>query len=192
MLDEFHAAAAAADEERYFATLAPTRSSSAPPRANAGQAESFRDVRALATSRAAKGWSVRAVGALRRRRARRHARPGSTGPSRTQHYGACRGCGVSAARRDEWRVAYNLTIPSPTRLAPELVDQDPRNAPGKIRTCDLCLRRAALYPLSYGRGDGKSSCRRTARSRGGGPRRREPRRGRSRARRPRRRRGRRS
>ena len=25
------------------------------------------------------------------------------------------------------------------------------NAPGKIRTCDLCLRRAALYPLSYGR-----------------------------------------
>jgi hypothetical protein len=32
---------------------------------------------------------------------------------------------------------------------------DPRawlsHAPGKIRTCDLCLRRAALYPLSYGR-----------------------------------------
>jgi hypothetical protein len=26
-----------------------------------------------------------------------------------------------------------------------------RDAPGKIRTCDLCLRRAALYPLSYGR-----------------------------------------
>jgi hypothetical protein len=25
------------------------------------------------------------------------------------------------------------------------------NAPGMIRTCDLCLRRAALYPLSYGR-----------------------------------------
>src|SRR3954454_15516854 len=25
------------------------------------------------------------------------------------------------------------------------------SAPGKIRTCDLCLRRAALYPLSYGR-----------------------------------------
>ena len=25
------------------------------------------------------------------------------------------------------------------------------NAPGKNRTCDLCLRRAALYPLSYGR-----------------------------------------
>jgi hypothetical protein len=26
-----------------------------------------------------------------------------------------------------------------------------RYAPGMIRTCDLCLRRAALYPLSYGR-----------------------------------------
>ena len=26
-----------------------------------------------------------------------------------------------------------------------------RNAPGRIRTCDFCLRRAALYPLSYGR-----------------------------------------
>ena len=29
------------------------------------------------------------------------------------------------------------------------------DAPGKIRTCDLCLRRAALYPLSYGRGEGQ-------------------------------------
>jgi hypothetical protein len=26
-----------------------------------------------------------------------------------------------------------------------------------IRTCDLCLRRAALYPLSYGREVTKSS-----------------------------------
>src|SRR4029450_9527481 len=31
------------------------------------------------------------------------------------------------------------------------------HAPGMIRTCDLCLRRAALYPLSYGRGEGKCS-----------------------------------
>ena len=27
------------------------------------------------------------------------------------------------------------------------------DAPGTIRTCDLCLRRAALYPLSYGRSE---------------------------------------
>ena len=31
------------------------------------------------------------------------------------------------------------------------------HAPGKIRTCDLCLRRAALYPLSYGRPEAASS-----------------------------------
>ena len=30
-------------------------------------------------------------------------------------------------------------------------DRQGSHAPGKIRTCDLCLRRAALYPLSYGR-----------------------------------------
>ena len=27
------------------------------------------------------------------------------------------------------------------------------HAPGKIRTCDLSLRRRALYPLSYGRNE---------------------------------------
>jgi TrwC relaxase len=27
----------------------------------------------------------------------------------------------------------------------------PESAPGRIRTCDLSLRRRALYPLSYGR-----------------------------------------
>jgi hypothetical protein len=31
-----------------------------------------------------------------------------------------------------------------------------RSAPGMIRTCDLCLRRAALYPLSYGRSEAAS------------------------------------
>jgi hypothetical protein len=29
-------------------------------------------------------------------------------------------------------------------------------APGMIRTCDLSLRRAALYPLSYGRSEAKA------------------------------------
>jgi hypothetical protein len=28
-----------------------------------------------------------------------------------------------------------------------------QNAPGRIRTCGLALRRRALYPLSYGRGE---------------------------------------
>ena len=31
------------------------------------------------------------------------------------------------------------------------VMNDAIHAPGRIRTCDLCLRRGALYPLSYGR-----------------------------------------
>ena len=34
-----------------------------------------------------------------------------------------------------------------SRIVPDGV-----SAPGRIRTCDFCLRRAALYPLSYGRG----------------------------------------
>ena len=40
----------------------------------------------------------------------------------------------------------------------EVIQEDHGSAPGKIRTCDLCLRRAALYPLSYGRGEGECSC----------------------------------
>jgi hypothetical protein len=31
------------------------------------------------------------------------------------------------------------------------------NAPGRIRTCDLALRRRTLYPLSYRRGSSQSS-----------------------------------
>jgi hypothetical protein len=52
------------------------------------------------------------------------------------------------------------------------------HAPGMIRTCDLCLRRAALYPLSYGRSrtqqcsrgviDPSASWRRTRGARAGG------------------------
>src|SRR4051794_24550580 len=36
------------------------------------------------------------------------------------------------------------------RAAPSW-SEPPFYAPGRIRTCDFCLRRAALYPLSYGR-----------------------------------------
>ena len=32
-----------------------------------------------------------------------------------------------------------------------------QSAPGRNRTCDLALRRRALYPLSYGRGESQSS-----------------------------------
>ena len=58
-------------------------------------------------------------------------------------------------------------------------------APGTIRTCDLCLRRAALYPLSYGRGRVSVAVSRGG-SRAGAPLRPAPRGGRrpARARRP--------
>ncbi len=63
----------------------------------------------------------------------------------------------------------------------KLSDERPReSAPGMIRTCDLCLRRAALYPLSYGRW-GTVSVAAPLRRRPAGPRRPALRRGRSRA-----------
>jgi hypothetical protein len=40
--------------------------------------------------------------------------------------------------------------PDPLLCGPRF-DRDSNGAPGRIRTCDFCLRRAALYPLSYGR-----------------------------------------
>src|SRR5205085_9769846 len=49
------------------------------------------------------------------------------------------------------RVRHARRVPassSPKTLVRAEVRAD---APGMIRTCDLCLRRAALYPLSYGR-----------------------------------------
>jgi hypothetical protein len=45
-----------------------------------------------------------------------------------------------------WRVRAALNV---QRTEPP--DRWLSHAPGTIRTCDLCLRRAALYPLSYGR-----------------------------------------
>jgi hypothetical protein len=42
-----------------------------------------------------------------------------------------------------WSGPREARFPSASGLA--------RDTPGRIRTFDLCLRRAALYPLSYGR-----------------------------------------
>src|SRR6478609_4869514 len=44
--------------------------------------------------------------------------------------------------RDEWRTFRHFELLKTAWLS---------HAPGTIRTCGLCLRRAALYPLSYGR-----------------------------------------
>jgi hypothetical protein len=45
-----------------------------------------------------------------------------------------------------------LVFPRHTKTyAEDIRKANQTSAPGMIRTCDLCLRRAALYPLSYGR-----------------------------------------
>ena len=48
-------------------------------------------------------------------------------------------------------VARRGRTPQKPRSAPLRASLPTSDAPGTIRTCDLCLRRAALYPLSYGR-----------------------------------------
>jgi hypothetical protein len=47
----------------------------------------------------------------------------------------------------------DLSSPATSSSTPQIRSHKriPQHAPGKIRTCDLSLRRRALYPLSYGR-----------------------------------------
>jgi hypothetical protein len=55
--------------------------------------------------------------------------------------------GLAARNRRRVSNARQLTNDKAPRLGGFLLD-----APGRIRTCGLLLRRQALYPLSYGRG----------------------------------------
>ena len=120
VLEEFHAAAAAADEERYFATLAPDAVfiGTAPGERWAGAA--FREFVHSYFSRG-KGWaytpSARSVEIA--------------GDGRTAwfdetvdnaHYGECRGTGVLQLHDDGWKIEqYNLTIPVPDEVVPDLM-----------------------------------------------------------------------
>ena len=119
VLDAFHAAAADADEQRYFATLAPDAVflGTAPGERWAGAA--WRDFVHSYFSRA-KGWayvpSVRSVDV---------SEDGTTAwfdeTVDNEHYGTCRGTGVLRRHDDGWKIQqYNLTIPVPDELAPEL------------------------------------------------------------------------
>ena len=120
VLDTFHAAAADADEDRYFATLAPDAVflGTAPGERWAGAA--WRDFVHSYFSRG-KGWayspSARSVDV---------AEDGLTAwfdeTVDNEHYGACRGTGVLRRHGEGWKIhQYNLTIPVPDELAPELV-----------------------------------------------------------------------
>jgi len=122
VLDEFHAAAADADEERYVATLASgvVFLGTAPGERWAGEA--FRAFVHSYFSRG-KGWSY-----VPSARSIDVARDGHTAwfdeTVENPHYGACRGTGVLRRDGEEWRIEqYNLTIPVPDELAAELVEQ---------------------------------------------------------------------
>ncbi len=120
VLNAFHAAAAAADEERYFATLAPDAVflGTAPGERWAGK--DFRDFVHSYFSRG-RGWSYTPSA-----RSVDIAADGETAwfdeTVENEHYGACRGTGVLRVHDGAWRVEqYNLTIPVPDELAPDLV-----------------------------------------------------------------------
>src|SRR3954469_19455963 len=63
--------------------------------------------------------------------------------------------GTSRCRRPgrPWRTRRRAGWPTRRGSPPRGCDAraGSLSAPGRIRTCDFCLRRAALYPLSYGR-----------------------------------------
>jgi hypothetical protein len=122
VLDGFHAAAAAADEEKYFAALAPDAVFLGTDATERWTREEFRK---FAHPYFAKGeaWTYRAT-----------ARRIAFAPDRTvawfdellesAHYGTCRGSGVLIAVGSTWKIAqYNLSIPIPNDLADGVTKQ---------------------------------------------------------------------
>jgi hypothetical protein len=120
VLDVFHAAASAADEARHYSTLAPNAVflGTAPGERWAGG--DFRDFVHSYFSRG-QGWayvpSVRSV---------EIAADGQTAwfdeTVENEFYGECCGTGVLQLYAGEWKIEqYNLTIPIPDELAPEVV-----------------------------------------------------------------------
>lgn len=120
VLDEFHAAAAAADEDRYLATMSESMVFLGTAPGERWDRDAFR---AFVHTHFAqgRGWtyepSDRSIVVSADRRT---AWFDETVVN--DHYGACRGTGVLCDEGGEWRIAqYNLSIPVPDALAPELV-----------------------------------------------------------------------
>ena len=120
VLDEFHAAASAADEERYFATLAPDAIFLGTAPGERWQGDDFRDFVHGYFSREV-GWayapSSRSVDL---------APDGSSAwfdeTLSNEHYGECRGSGVLRRDAGSWLIEqYNLSIPIPDAIAPDVV-----------------------------------------------------------------------
>ena len=120
VLDAFHAAAASADEEAYAGTLADSMVFLGTAPGERWQASEWRKFVHSYFSRG-KGWSY-----VPSSRSVDVAEDGLTAwfdeTVTNEHYGECRGTGVLRRSDEGWKIEqYNLTIPVPDELAPELV-----------------------------------------------------------------------
>jgi hypothetical protein len=121
-LDAFHAAAAAADEDAYLATLADEMVFLGTAPGERWQGDAWREFVHSYFSRG-KGWAY-----VPSSRAVAFAPDGLTAwfdeTVANEHYGDCRGSGVIRLDDGEWRIEqYNLTIPVPDGLVPDLVER---------------------------------------------------------------------
>lgn len=129
VLDALHDAASKADGERYFALFDPAAvffGTAPEERWTVDEFRAFADP----YFDAGRGWTYRKVS--------RHVFLAAGGDTAwfdeelaNDNYGRCRGTGVLVKVADGWRIVqYNLTIPIPNELAPELVEkirEAPRN-----------------------------------------------------------------
>ena len=135
VLDGFHAAAAAADEEKYFAALAPDAVFLGTDATERWTKEEFRR---FAHPYFAKGkaWTYKAT-----------SRWISFAPDRqvawfdelleSPHLGTCRGSGVLVSVGGSWKITqYNLSIPIPNALADAVVKQIRTAGSGKSTAKD--------------------------------------------------------
>lgn len=122
LLDEFHAAAAAADETRYLATLSPGFVFLGTAPGERWEGEAFADFVRSYFGRGI-GWTYVASD--------RHVSVASDGKTAwfdetvsNEHYGRCRGSGVLRDTGSGWLLEqYNLTIPIPDEIAPDVVER---------------------------------------------------------------------
>ena len=120
VLNEFHAAASAADEERYFALLAPDAVFLGTDGGERWVGEDYRAFVHRYFTRG-KGWTY-----VPSSRSITVAADGRTAwfdeRLENEWYGECRGTGVLQLREGEWKIEqYNLSIPIPNELAAEVV-----------------------------------------------------------------------
>ena len=120
VLDEFHAAAASADEARYFDTLTDGVVFLGTAPGERWEGAAWREFAHSFFSRG-RGWTY-----VPSRRSVVIASDGLTAwfdeTVDNDHYGTCRGSGVLSLEDGVWRIAqYNLTIPVPDELAPDVV-----------------------------------------------------------------------